>query len=352
MTPSQTPRAVIFGCAGLRLTPAERVLFRAAAPWGAILFARNIDTPEQVRGLTDELRAATRPDLAILIDQEGGRVQRMRPPHWRDWPAALDQCQRTADPARAMYLRGRLIAAELHACGIDVNCAPLADIARTDTHPILRNRCYGTTPDTVIRNARACAEGLMAGGVLPVLKHIPGHGRARLDSHLDLPVIDTPEADLRATDFAAFRALAGLPLGMTAHLVFSAIDPDAPATLSRRVIEIIRTQIGFCGLLMTDDISMQALRGPVVARAQAALHAGCDLVLHCNGALDEMTALAEACPLLDADGLARAQLALGQRRDPDSADLAACAAELAELMASDDAMGGQEGKQHGSGTLG
>ena len=329
---SPSPRAVIFGCAGLRLSAPERALFSAASPWGAILFARNIDTPEQVRALTAELRAATRPDLPILIDQEGGRVQRLRPPHWRDWPAALDQCESTADPARAMYLRGRLIAAELRACGIDVNCAPLADIARAQTHPILRNRCYGTTLDAVIRNARAMAEGLMAGGVLPVLKHIPGHGRATLDSHLDLPVIDTPEDELRASDFAAFHALADLPLGMTAHLVFTAIDPDAPATLSRRMVKIIRNEIGFGGLLMTDDISMQALRGPVVARAQAALRAGCDLVLHCNGALDEMEALADACPLLDTEARARADRALAQRRDPDTVDMSACEAELASLM--------------------
>ena len=330
MTPA--PRAVIFGCAGVQLTAAERALFTTAQPWGAILFGRNINSPDQVRALTDDLRAATRPDLPILIDQEGGRVQRLRPPHWRDWPAALDQCETAADPARAMFLRGRLIAAELRACGIDVNCAPLADLARPETHPILRNRCYGTTLSAVIGNARAMADGLIAGGVLPVLKHIPGHGRATLDSHLDLPVIDSPQDVLRATDFAAFRAIADLPLGMTAHLVFTSIDPDSPATQSQRMIAIIRKTIGFGGLLMTDDISMQALRGPVVARAQAALHAGCDLVLHCNGALDEMQALADACPPLDADALARTEDAFVLRRDPDTADLAKCAAEFDDLM--------------------
>lgn len=332
MTPS-CARAVIFGCAGLQLTAAERAFFRAANPWGVILFARNIDSPDQLRDLTADLRATTRPDLSILIDQEGGRVQRMRAPHWRNWPPALDQCQQATDPARAMYLRGRLIAAELRPCGIDVNCAPLADIGRPETHPILRNRCYGTDGASVIRNARAMADGLLAGGVLPVLKHIPGHGRALLDSHSDLPVIDTPAPDLAATDFAAFRALSDLPLGMTAHLVFTAIDPGAPATQSPRMITIIRQDIGFGGLLMTDDISMQALRGPVEARAVAALAAGCDMILHCNGDMAEMEALAACCPPLEGQALVRANHALTQRSAPDSADLDACAAEYARLVA-------------------
>lgn len=331
---SQPPaRAVIFGCAGLRILPEERKLFAKAQPWGAILFARNISVPQQLLALTSELRDAVGRDLPILIDQEGGRVQRMRSPHWRDWPPALEQCQRAHDPARAMYLRGRLIASELRACGIDVNCAPLADIATDHTHPVLQNRCYGTEPAQVVANALAMARGLIAGGVLPVLKHIPGHGRAQADSHLDLPVISASHAELAQSDFAAFRGLANLPLGMTAHLLFKDIDPTQPATLSPTMIRLIREEIGFQGLLMTDDISMQALDGPVVQRADTALSAGCDLVLHCNGDLHEMTALADICPLLDDASLARSNAALSQRRPAETCDLDALDTEYAALTA-------------------
>ena len=327
------PRAVIFGCAGLRLTRDESALFAQAQPWGAILFSRNIETPAQLAALTTALRDAVGRNMPVLIDQEGGRVQRMRPPHWRDWPPALDQCLRAQNPQRAMYLRGRLIASELHACGVDVNCAPLADIATDSTHPVLHNRCYGTGLDQVIANAREMAHGLMAGGVLPVLKHIPGHGRARSDSHLDLPEILVSQSELAQSDFAAFQALADLPLGMTAHLLFSRIDPDRPATLSSRMIGLIRKEIGFQGLLMTDDISMQALKGSVATRGRAALAAGCDLVLHCNGDMQEMAELAEICPLLEDAALARSQAALSARQAPDACDLAALDAEYAELTA-------------------
>ncbi len=331
---SQPPsRAVIFGCAGLRLDRAERAFFAQAQPWGGILFARNIQTPDQLTALTAEMRAAVGRDLPILIDQEGGRVQRMRPPHWRDWPPALKQCRTARDPARAMYLRGRLIASELRACGIDVNCAPLADIATKDTHPILRNRCYGTALAAVVAHARALAQGLMAGGVLPVLKHIPGHGRAQADSHLDLPVISEGRAELARSDFAAFHALADLPLGMTAHLLFSQIDPNYPATLSPKMIRLIREDIGFQGLLMTDDISMHALDGTIAQRAHGALAAGCDLVLHCNSDMREMAELADVCPLLDGPALARAQLALQARQPPAPCDIAALDAEYTKLTA-------------------
>lgn len=327
------PRALILGCAGRGLTLQEQDLFRTADPWGVILFARNVETPDQLLDLTDALREVTgRADLPVLIDQEGGRVQRMRSPFWRDWSPALDQCQTARDPARAMYLRGRLIAAELRACGIDVNCAPLADIATGDTHPVLRNRCYGTDASTVIRNARAMADGLLAGGVLPVLKHIPGHGRAVLDSHTDLPVIDAACDVLRDSDFRSFRALADLPLGMTAHLIFAHIDPAAPATQSRRMIELIRNEIGFGGLLMTDDISMQALQGTVAERATRALAAGCDLVLHCNGDLAEMAALVECCPRLDAGALSRSERAMNMCKVPDGADTGSLDREFADLV--------------------
>lgn len=325
-----TPRAVIFGCEGLRLSRAERVLFSRAQPWGAILFARNVMSPVQVCALTSELRDAVGRDLPVLIDQEGGRVQRLCPPHWRAWPPALEQGEQA--PAEAMRLRGQIIAAELRALGIDVNCAPLADIARPETHAILRNRCYGTSLAQVVRNARNMAEGLLCGGVLPVLKHIPGHGRATRDSHLALPVVEAPHAELAASDFAAFAALCDLPLGMTAHLVYRDIDPVWPATLSSRMIGLIREEIGFEGLLMTDDISMQALDGPVETRAGAALAAGCDLVLHCNADPAEMEALAETCPRLQGTALARSERALRRRPAPAQVDLAALEAAYAELM--------------------
>lgn len=327
-----SPRAVIFGCSGPVLDRPEAAFFAESQPWGAILFARNIDNPDQVRRLTGDLRAAVGRDMPILIDQEGGRVARMRAPHWREWLPALEQCETARDPVAAMVLRGRMIARELRAVGVDVNCAPLADIAQDDTHAILHNRCYGRSVGDVVANARAMAEGLMMGGVLPVLKHIPGHGRATLDSHLDLPVIDAVKNDLQVTDFQAFRTLADLPLGMTAHLVFRAIDPDRPATQSPQMIRLIREEIGFQGVLMTDDISMQALRGPVVERAKLALAAGCDLVLHCNGDLAEMQALAGVCPVLSGVGLERSERALALRAAPEKIEAEALEAAYAAAM--------------------
>jgi beta-N-acetylhexosaminidase len=329
---THAPRAVIFGCAGQRLGAAERALFAQAQPWGAILFARNLDNPDQIRALTAELRDATGRNLPILIDQEGGRVQRLTPPLWRGFLPPLDVARASPDPARAFWLRGRLIAAELRALGIDVNCAPVADIARPDTHPVLHNRCMGEDAANVARHARAMADGLLAGGVLPVVKHIPGHGRATRDSHHDLPVVTQAPDLLAGTDFAAFAALSDLPLGMTAHLVYQQIDPDHPATTSPRMIALIRDQIGFGGAVMSDDISMQALSGPVQDRARAALGAGCDLVLHCNGVLEEMHALADTCPPLAGAALLRTDAALGQRSAAQAVDLVALDAEHAALM--------------------
>lgn len=326
------PRAVIFGCAGLRLSAEEKRFLADAQPWGAILFARNIDTPDQLRALTGDWRDTLGRDIPILIDQEGGRVQRMGPPHWRGWMPALEQCAQARDPALAMYLRGRIMADELRAVGVDVNCAPLADIARADTTDILRNRCYGQTVPDVVAHARAMATGLRAGGVLPVLKHMPGHGRAKLDSHIALPVVDASVATLRAEDFAAFKALADLPLAMSAHIVFAAFDAQHPATTSARMIRLIREEIGFDGALMTDDLSMQALDGPLATRAQAALAAGCDLVLHCNGVLAEMAQVAAACPPLARSSLARCNRALAARATPDTADIGALVAEYRTLF--------------------
>jgi beta-N-acetylhexosaminidase len=309
-------RSVIFGCRGPTLDPDERDFLREAAPWGFILFARNIDTPEQVRTLTGALRDTVGRDAPVLIDQEGGRVARMRSPYWREWLPALDevaQARDAASRARLMFLRYRLIADELRAVGIDVNCAPVLDLVGSGTHAAIRNRCYGHAAAEVGAIGRAVAEGLMAGGVMPVMKHIPGQGRATLDSHLDLPRVTAAEADLLAEDFAAFRALADLPMAMTAHVVFSDIDAGAPATLSADVIRRIRTEIGFYGLLMTDDLSMKALSGDFGDRVTAALAGGCDIVLHCNGDPDEMATIAGAVPELSEAAAQRADAALAGR---------------------------------------
>lgn len=327
-----SPRAVIFGCSGLRLTPDEKRFLADAQPWGAILFARNVDNPDQLRALTADWRDTLGRDIPILIDQEGGRVQRLTPPHWRQWVPALAQCAQASDPVRAMYLRGRIMAEDLRGVGIDVNCAPLADIATAKTHPVLHNRCYGDTLQQVVANARAMADGLVAGGVLPVLKHMPGHGRATLDSHVALPVVADSADTLRAQDFAAFQALADLPLAMSAHIVFTAFDPDHPATTSAAMLRLIRDEIGFDGALMTDDLSMQALAGPLAARAHDALAAGCDLVLHCNGVLDDMTEVADACPRLAGASLTRCDRALALRAAPRPADLAALCDEYCRLV--------------------
>lgn len=330
-----TPGATILGCAGPVLDRGEARALARLDPWGLILFARNVQNPGQLRRLTGDLRAALGRNAPIFIDQEGGRVARLRPPEWRGWPAPLDvlACLPGAAAERYLWLRYRLIAAELRDLGIDGNCAPLADIARPETHAILRDRCYGTSPAEVVPRTRAVAEACLSGGVLPVLKHIPGHGRATADSHLDLPRVTATRADLDTGDFAAFRALADLPLGMTAHIVYDALDAARPATLSATAIGAIRADMGFDGLLMTDDISMQALSGPLAARSAAAIGAGCDLVLHCNGQMAEMEEVADAAGGLSPAAAERAARALAARRAPEAADLPALAAECAALEA-------------------
>ena len=326
--------ATILGCEGQRLSPPEARFFAQAQPWGFILFARNIQDPAQLSALTSDLREAVGRDAPILIDQEGGRVQRMRAPHWRQWHPALEQMAQAgpARAARSMYLRSRLIAHELRAVGIDVNCMPLADVARDTTHPVLRNRLYGSDRETVVGAGRAVAQGLLAGGVLPVLKHLPGYGLGAVDSHLTLPRVAAPLAELNAVDFAAFTPLADLPLGMTAHIVYEAIDGDLPATFSPGLIGLIRDQIGFGGALMTDDLSMGALPGPLGQRAARARAAGCDLILHCNGARAEMEAVLADAGTLDGLSLARTDRALAARRQPEPLDIAAAEAELAGLV--------------------
>lgn len=326
------PGAAVLAPLGPVLTPDERRFFASVDPWGFILFARNVETPAQLRRLTADLREAVGRDAPVMIDQEGGRVQRMRAPHWREYLPALDQMVQAREPLRAQWLRNRLIAAELRDAGLDVNCAPLADIAEAETHPVLRNRLYGDDPETVIAAARACAEGLLAGGVLPVLKHIPGYGRASVDSHKTLPRVGADRATLERHDFAPFRALADLPIGMTAHIVFFAIDACAPATASAPVMRVIRDEIGFGGLILTDDLSMEALSGPLAARAAAALAAGCDIVLHCNGEMSQMAEVAEAAGRLTPVAKGRAEAALALRRTPEPVDIGALAQELESLL--------------------
>ena len=311
-------RACIFGCQGPRLTPQERAFFREVQPWGFILFGRNIESPDQVRALVDALRACVdRPDAPVLIDQEGGRVQRLGPPHWRRYPPGRaygdlisnDPLQRR-EIAR---LGGRLLAHDLASLGINVDCLPVLDVPEPGAHDVIGDRAYANEAETVALLGRACAEGLIAGGVLPVIKHIPGHGRARADSHHALPVVETPVAELDARDFAPFRVLSDMPMAMTAHVVYAAIDARGPATTSRRVIrQVVRGAIGFQGLVMTDDLSMRALCGDFAERTRAALAAGCDVVLHCNGGTDEMAAVAKAAPMLAGKAKARAAAALAR----------------------------------------
>jgi len=319
-------KAVIYGCLGPNLRPDEARFFRDADPWGFILFSRNLQNPAQCRALCTDLRDAVGRDAPILIDQEGGRVTRMGAPYWHEFLPALDQTQAIPDPdlqAEAMFLRARLIASDLRAAGIDVNCTPLADIAHDHTHAVLKNRCYGTSADQVARLARAGAEATLKGGVLPVLKHMPGHGRANLDSHQDLPVIEASREDLIAEDFAAFKALNDLPMAMTAHLLMPNLDPDNCATQSSTIINLIRQKIGFDGLLMTDDISMNALGGSFAQRSQKALSAGCDVILHCNGDASEMVEIATQTPELVDKPAKRAKYALSERQTPEAFDASA-----------------------------
>ncbi|RED13834.1 Beta-hexosaminidase [Pontivivens insulae] len=312
-------------------TARERAFFQDVQPWGFILFDRNLGDAQDIRALTEELRALTGRNVPILIDQEGGRVQRLRAP-WREWLPPLDFVAGLGvdQAAAAMELRYRYIAAELLDLGIDVNCAPMVDVARDDTHAFLRNRCYGMDLQAVAPIGRAVLRGHLTGGVLPIMKHIPGHGLGLADSHEELPVVDASRTEL-ATDFAPFAALADCPMAMTAHVTYSAIDADRCATLSRPMIDLIRGEIGFDGLLMTDDLSMKALGGAFETRVTQSLEAGCDMILHCNGDMDEMTAIASATPALSGKAAERADAALGARRAPEPFDMEAARAELDRL---------------------
>lgn len=326
-----TERAVIYGFEGLTLNEAEKSFFREVNPWGYIVFARNIETPVQLLNLTDELRELSgRDNVPILIDQEGGRVARLRGPQWRDAPPNAVFGEAWArDPetaCEATWLNSRLLAHELKANGINVDCIPMLDIKVPGSNDVvIGDRVYSEDPEIVAILGRASAEGVLAGGVLPVIKHLPGHGRSRIDSHDGLPVVDATLEELEKTDFVPFRALNDLPLGMTGHLIFTALDDKVPSTLSKRVIdEAIRSKaagrIGFDGLLMTDDLSMGALQGDFETRTRASLEAGCDMMLHCNGKMAEMQAIASETPELAGRALERARAATGALREPGDFD--------------------------------
>jgi beta-N-acetylhexosaminidase len=310
--------AAILGCSGPELTAEEKAFFRRVRPWGFILFGRNVGSPDQVRRLVGALRETVgRADAPVLIDQEGGRVQRLGPPHWRRFPPgrAYGDLARNDPLFRREITRlgARLVAHDLAALGINVDCAPVLDVPDPQGHEIVGDRAYGRTPQEVAVLGRAAAEGLIAGGVLPVIKHIPGHGRAKADSHLELPVVDAPLAELAARDFAPFQALSDMPMAMTAHVIYSAVDRTRPATTSRAVMRrVVRGAIGFDGLVMSDDLSMKALTGGFAERARAAKAAGCDVVLHCNGSMAEMTAVVEGAGALSRRGEARAKAALAR----------------------------------------
>ncbi len=313
-----TSSAAILGCAGTVLSAEEAAFFRDVRPWGFILFKRNIDTPDQVRKLTAALRDTVgRPDAPILIDQEGGRVARLQPPHWNKYPPGRAYGELVAnDPLVAreiIRLGARLIAHDLTSLGINVDCVPVLDVPDPKGHEIIGDRAYGDTPEQVATLGRAAAEGLLAGGVLPIIKHIPGHGRAMSDSHLELPVVKAKLAELDARDFAPFRVLSDMPMAMTAHVVYTAIDRRRPATTSKKAIkQIIRGSLGFDGLLMSDDLSMKALSGDFKQRAKDSLSAGCDVVLHCNGDMDEMKAVMAGVGKLSKEARRRAQAVMGR----------------------------------------
>lgn len=340
---SVTPKPLIFGCSGTVLTDEEKAFFTQHNPVGFILFARNCETPEQVRKLVSDLKVcASHEQVLVLIDQEGGRVARLKPPHWRKAPAAgMFAARATADISAgrtfsrsraSVYWNARLIADELESLGINVNCAPLADVPSKDCHDIIGDRAYGETPEQVAILGAEMARGLLDGGVLPVLKHIPGHGRARVDSHEELPTVDATLEAMSQTDFVPFKRLNHLPLGMTAHILYTALDKQLPATLSPTVISLIRKTIGFDGLLMSDDLSMKALKGDFKMLTRDTLAAGCDVVLHCNGKMEEMRPIAESSTPMSNDALRRLDAAWSKRRTPEAFDSQQALSQIDEYL--------------------
>ncbi|MEM5472670.1 beta-N-acetylhexosaminidase [Hoeflea sp. AS60] len=332
-------KAVILGCAGPELSSSEASFFADTRPWGFILFGRNIVSLNQVADLTANLRESVgRPDAPVLIDQEGGRVQRFKPPLVPQYPSGADLgalylANREAG-LRATWIMSRLHAFDLYPLGITVDCLPVLDVPSPGGHEVIGSRAYGITPDVVAILGAAASEGLKAGGMLPVIKHIPGHGRAGADTHHELPHVDASHAELSARDFGPFKALAHEAMAMSAHVVFTDIDPEHPATTSRRVVEeIIRSEIGFDGLLMSDDVSMNALSGDFATRASAIFAAGCDVTLHCNGNRAEMEAVASVTPDLRDQALRRANDVMAAFGAPDDSDEMALREEFEGLMA-------------------
>ncbi len=329
--------AAILGCAGEELTEPEQVLFRETRPVGLILFSRNCRSPEQVRRLTDSWRDTVGTDDGlVLIDQEGGRVRRLGPPYWRPLPAAAEFGRLAAEDsglaAELARLNAQLIAADLRPLGVNVDCIPVLDVPAPGAHDVIGDRAFAADPDLVAALGHATCDGLEAGGVLPVIKHIPGHGRAEVDSHEALPIVTADREDLDRLDFAPFRSLSDAPLAMTAHVVFTALDRNRPATTSPDVIGLIRDDIGFGGLLMTDDLSMNALPGDMRDRTLDARAAGCDVALHCNGDVDEMASVAEHAGPLDKAGRQRLDAALGRLSEPEFLHVPAAVSRIDEAL--------------------
>jgi beta-N-acetylhexosaminidase len=333
-------KAFISGCSGTSLTDAERRLFAETRPCGLIVFARNCATPDQLRALVTAFKDAVDSDeVLILIDQEGGRVQRLRPPHWRDMPPArcygrMYEKDRRAGTSAA-FAGARLIAQELFDVGINVNCTPVLDVPEKGAHEIIGDRAFSTDPDVVASLGRAVMDGTLAGGVLPVIKHVPGHGRAKADSHLSLPHIDVSERDLEAIDFRPFQALRDAPLAMTAHVLLPCYDERRPASTSPVIMgEVIRGTIGLEGLVMSDDIGMKALGGPFATRARDVIAAGCDVALHCSGDFAEMVDTASAVPPLDGIAAERFARALSFLHAPEPFDEVEALALVSEAAGS------------------
>lgn len=331
-------RAFICGLSGPDLTLAERDFIASMRPAGIILFARNVQNPDRVRRLIEGVRRAAGGQILVLVDQEGGRVQRLSAPHWPRYPAASAFAQLGAKSApralEAARLSARMMAQDLHVLGFNATCAPVLDVPVPGADNIIGDRAYSDDVRNVIALGNCVAEAILASGILPVIKHIPGHGRAMADSHLALPVVDTPLDELRATDFRTFRELRRMPMAMTAHVVFTAIDASAPVTLSAKAIaEVIRGDIGFDGLLMSDDLSMRALSGSLEERTRGCLAAGCDVALHCNGIMDEMAAAGLAAPFLQGEALRRFHAALAELKEPEPFDREEADAARMEALA-------------------
>ncbi len=331
-------RSFISSCAGLDISSPESAFFARNQPWGLILFKRNCESSAQIKELIKQFRAAVqRKDAPVFVDQEGGRVQRLGPPHWPKYPSA-NAFGRLYERSPLLALRvarsvGHLMASDLYELGFTSSCLPVLDLPQADSHAVIGDRAYSTKQGPIMALARSHVAGLMEGGILPVMKHIPGHGRAQVDSHLDLPVVNASRLDLEQHDFPPFAALADLPMAMTAHVIYSAIDNASPATTSRKVVrDVIRKVIGFNGLLMTDDLSMKALRGSMREKVEASINAGCDMVLHCNGIMDEMEQVAEAAPLLAGRSLRRAKQALKLRRKPVAFDQKQAALDMQAVL--------------------